>query len=480
MHRDVASAYLLAGCRVGSWVVVSAVVYRCMGPDAFAMLALVRATVGLLSYTSLGLAPAMVHMLGKADAQVGIGVPLRVLPAADPIALDYAGPGTGATSAPGNPPDESHSASAKAYANGMILAVLVGLVGIVLTIVYAFSFERLHVVPVSISTVFSLVIGIGCGTILRMVSDVPGAVLQVRDEISTDNILQSSGALAWALLGSAAALASDVGRTRFDDLALAFIGANVVTLVLRRTYARRRLGVPLSACVRLLDPCLMWQLLSYGSTVVLGQLAGFLFTPIAYVLINRLISPQAVADYAPAVQIDAGLLLLITGLASVLLPKSAVAHGAGNAKLVRTYYIRGTLLGTGLLALGALAVWPLAPMILKLWLGNPMPRTQAILPWVLLHTVIGGSSMIGCSILMATGKAKPFALSALFTGLVNVTLGILFAGYFHLGLKGIVFGTLIAAVLRSVLWMPWYVLRSLREAEEIELESPIPATYTIE
>ena len=44
------------------------------------------------------------------------------------------------------------------------------------------------------------------------------------------------------------------------------------------------------------------RLLAIGSLVTLGQLADFLYAPIDYVLINRLISPGTVARYAPAVQ----------------------------------------------------------------------------------------------------------------------------------------------------------------------------------
>src|SRR5690606_23039757 len=91
------------------------------------------------------------------------------------------------------------------------------------------------------------------------------------------------------------------------------------------------------------------RLLSFGLLVTLAQLADFLYAPVDYILINRFLSPVAVADYAPAVQIDGALLLLVTAVAAVMLPKAAVAHTAGNRALLRRYYIRGTLLTTGVL-----------------------------------------------------------------------------------------------------------------------------------
>src|SRR5207244_5534653 len=106
---------------------------------------------------------------------------------------------------------------------------------------------------------------------------------------------------------------------------------------------------------------------------------------------------RVVATYAPAVQIDAGLLLLVSGLAAVLFPRSAIAHAAGDVAVVKRYYIRGTLASAGILVAGAAAVWALSPWLFRLWLGNSMDATRAILPLVLIHTIIGGSAMVGRS-----------------------------------------------------------------------------------
>src|SRR4051812_27903870 len=65
MRRDLLSAYAASAARVLSWVAVSALLFR-VDPLQFAMLALIRGTVGLLNYTSLGLAPAMVRALAEA------------------------------------------------------------------------------------------------------------------------------------------------------------------------------------------------------------------------------------------------------------------------------------------------------------------------------------------------------------------------------------------------------------------------------
>jgi O-antigen/teichoic acid export membrane protein len=171
-----------------------------------------------------------------------------------------------------------------------------------------------------------------------------------------------------------------------------------------------------------------------------------------------------VAAYAPAVQIDAGLLLIVSGLGMVILPRAAGAHSRGDPGALRRYYVRGTLASFIMLILAALAVWAMSPMIFRVWLGDEMRSTQAILPLVLVHTVVGGSSAVGRSILLGMGRVKAFTAAALVAGGMNVVLSYVFVKYFEWGLKGIVLGTICVVVARCAVWMPWYVIRVTRSS----------------
>ena len=123
------------------------------------------------------------------------------------------------------------------------------------------------------------------------------------------------------------------------------------------------------------------RLLAFGSLVLFAQLADYLYAPTDYILINRLLGWEQIAVYTPAMQIDAGLLLLVTGLSSVMLPKTALAHTAGEMDRVRRYYSYGTLLQCLLLVFAAAVVWIASPPIFKLWLGDPMRPTQLSCRW---------------------------------------------------------------------------------------------------
>ena len=67
--RDIFWAYALSGARVASWIIVYGTLYRRVGAEPAALLALVRWTLGLLNYASAGLAPAILHYAAKSQGE---------------------------------------------------------------------------------------------------------------------------------------------------------------------------------------------------------------------------------------------------------------------------------------------------------------------------------------------------------------------------------------------------------------------------
>ena len=425
MRRDLASAYFASAVKIASWVVVSAFVYRFVGPDAFAVLALIRGTIGLLNYTSLGLGPAMVRMLAEA--------------------------GSG---------QASDDRTRRMFVNGLALSALLAIAGLAAVGIYAAAFHHIHRIPPSVYTdALPLAIGLAIGTVLRLASDGCGAVLQVRGRIATDNLLLAYAEIFWAALSALAV--HHTGRSALHAVGTTYALAGFGLLVARYLAAHFATVGGIGPIKGALDRAIMRRLLALGFLITVAQLADFLYAPTDYILINLLIDPTTVAIYAPAVQIDAGLLLLVAGLSNVMLPKAALAHTAGDLLAVRRYYIRGTLASAAMLAIAAAGVWSLSPILFKIWLGDPMRRTQIILPLVLIHTVVGGSSAVGRAILLGIGKVRPFTLSVLTAGIANVILSYIFVRHLHLGLPGIIYGTIVAVVCRCGIWMPWYILSQL-------------------
>ena len=456
IRLDVASAYLLTAARVGAWALVSALVYRRLGQVAFGVLALIRATAGLLSYTSLGLAPAMVRFLAEADKpQTVRPVPVDSAPRAsegqcEATVLDYAAPAADPA---------LHGAAESAYASGRALAGRLALLGFVLASGYALLTEVFHpgIPPALVQDAAILAFSFGIGIVVRMMSEVPASLLQVRGRIALDNLIQGSGEAAW-LIGSAVLLSAVNPGLR--AVGVAFAAANC-WLLLARTAATAKIRRDWNHARGSADRKLMRGLLGFGLAVTLAQAADFLYAPTDYLLIDWLLGTRNVAVYAPAVLIDAGLLLIVAALANVLLPRVAVANATGDVGRVRAYYVRGTLAGVAALSCAAVAVWLASPLLLRVWLGSDLPETRALLPWVLVHTVVGGSGAVGRSVLLGMGKVKPFTAAVIVAGVANVLLSYTFVRFFKMGLHGIVLGTIVVVVARSAIWMPWYVLRTL-------------------
>ncbi len=203
------------------------------------------------------------------------------------------------------------------------------------------------------------------------------------------------------------------------------------------------------------------RLLAYGGLVTLGSAADFLYAPIDYFILNRLVDPLAPAVYAPAVQVDAAILVLVSAVATVVLPKAARLAAAGDPAGVWRGYFRGSLLAAGAAMAIAIPAWALSPWVYTLWLGDDLPATRAILPLILVHTVLGSAAGVGRATLVAVGRAKAYAVVVLLGGLLNVALSLLFVRL-GMGIGGVVLGTVVSVGVRCLVALPWLVWSATR------------------
>jgi O-antigen/teichoic acid export membrane protein len=375
------------------------------------------------------------------------------------------------------PPPNRTPAVQAVYANGFVMALLTALGGAVFLACFMWGFSSSQTNRGSGGVASELVLMVGIATLLRLMSDAPGAALQTSGKIFLDNILLTSHEVVWGAGTAVNLQAFHLQWQRATGFAL--IAGSLILLVSRSVFSHLYGSGLFEQWWRRYNGRLVRQLLVFGAIVVAAQMADYLYAPTDNLLILKLIDLAHVAVYTPAVQIDGGALLLCGALASVLLPRAALAHASGDLYLVRRYYVRGTIASFLLLLAAAPILWLAAPFLFQLWLGNRMKETCAILPMMLIHTVIGGSSAVGRSILLAIGKVRPFTVAVLVAGVANVVLSYVFVRYFHLALRGIVLGTILAVAGRCAIWMPWYTMRVLkREAAPVEdaiLETLPPA-----
>src|SRR5665213_515133 len=244
LRSDIASAYLVAGSRIAGWLIVSALIFRRLGAESFAIFALIRGTIGLLNYVSLGLSPALIHYGAKNDESRSL--------------RDY-------------------------YSSALSVIAIAGLIGLVATIGYALCFGRIFSVPITQQHLPLIVLLMGAGMLVRLGGDAPGAVLQVSRRITTDNLLVASGDLLWAIL-SAIALLTAHGLL---GVAAAFLASGLLPFLTRLYLAQ---GISGGVSLSLVRRELVKTLVVYGAMVVLAQLADYLYAPTDYILINRLLN----------------------------------------------------------------------------------------------------------------------------------------------------------------------------------------------
>lgn len=446
LRRDIISGYVLTISRIAAWAGVSAIVFRRQGPEAFAILALIRATMTLIGYTSLGIGPAMVQSLAESSRLVSKFASARrplIQAAIGPRVLEYA--------AIDKPVELTEFQ--QTYATGALLARLFCVVAVCATGAYALGFGSLYSIQGSfyIDSGFA-VLAFGTGLAARVVAEPASAALQVRGRLALDNALLAAGELLWLIL---VVLLPNSDLVRIGSWWLCAAVAQTCCRFIAALWVTESVEQP-----RGFSWPIAKRLLAFGLSFTAAQIADFLYAPTDYILINRLLRPRDLVAYAPLVQIDSALLLLVSGLALALFPHASLAHAAGDRARLKRLYLLATLFSAGALLIAGLLTWLLSPTIFRIWLGEDLPLAREILPLVLIHTILGGSSAVGRAILLGMGRVKAFTASVLIAGVANVGLSAVFATMF--GLKGIVLGTIVVVVVRCGIWMPWYVMRALR------------------
>ena len=296
MHRDVISAYALTTARVIAWILVSATVYPPLSARLFR--APCRSFAGPSDYSLTLRSGWALRWCMRWRMRDSLIETVRLNPAGLPLSL--------------------------------IAAVLT----LGLTLGYRLSFSWLHRVPPGAMTeqFAGLILFFGIGDALRVLSEPQGAILQTSDRIALDNLILIGGEIAWACLSMFHL--PHTNHPSVVPIAVSFAITSLLVWLVRLLIATDwRRGEWFFESSR---TAVILGLLSFGIFVLVSQLSDFLYAPTDMILINRLLAPADLAAYAPAIQIDAGLLMLMTGLAAVLLPKAALAHAAGDRAAVAT------------------------------------------------------------------------------------------------------------------------------------------------
>lgn len=447
LKLDLITSYAWSGTRVLSNVIVLAVLYRYTDTRFVSAYLVIRSMLWLLTYVFGAFNPAVQKILADRET----------LPEAT-VAPE-----------PDDPPDKTVPYASGRYTTpqneiGTIYTTSSFIVGVLLfpaifvVSVYAGLINEIH--DLATHRAHGFAFAFGAALLTRLISEPASAMLQSRNRLWVDNVAQIGCELVWVL--TLPLCIRFLYRDTLYNIGVSYWAVSALLTIVRLLAVRDLFATELTGVWKI-NRAWISPLLYSGAILCVGQFADFLYAPANILLIDRLVDPLAVARYAPALQIDAGLLLLVSAVSTVMLPRAMSAWARGERALLRRAYIHSTLACLLVLATAAFVVGMLIEPILKLWLGTVPEQTPTITRLVLIHTVIGGTAGIGRSVLLGMGRFKAYTLSALLGGVANVGLALLFVLVLGWGLKGIVLATVIAVTARCAVWMPWYILRSLRD-----------------
>jgi O-antigen/teichoic acid export membrane protein len=225
----------------------------------------------------------------------------------------------------------------------------------------------------------------------------------------------------------------------------------VLVIMLRYYYPKLRIRL------HFFDKILLKSLFGFGFFLFLAGLATQVILYTDRLVIGKIISLAAVAVFSLTVRIPEvgmGLLARITDNAG---PSAAEILNKGDVAQARAYFHRLMLV---IAVLSTVALWIMAAMnewFIRLWIGPSFFAGRIVLLLALIVMLQQTLTRAGVAFLNAKGIARPLSVMALVEATLNIALSI-FLGY-HLGLVGVLLGTVVAAALTSM----WYVPQLLRK-----------------
>jgi O-antigen/teichoic acid export membrane protein len=437
---DLISSYLAALVRVLAWVVITAAAFRAGGEALVGLIIAARAWAQLAMYLPPALNVAALRVLSVPQA-------VEAHQPSPEATLDYEA--RRAVVQTSHPLAGVFRARVRITLYAATVAVLFA-IGAVLAIPTFFNADV--VIALALFT---------AGSLIRLQGEVASAALQARGRLALDNAFNLLAELIWigfvlALAGEPTIFVAGVALmyalcqfllTGTRQVAMYILVEGSLRAMLFR---ERRSTGPTRETIR--D---VWR-------IYVASLADFLYAPAGLILASWVLGEAAAGEYGIVLQVDAAMLLLVAGISSTLMPRFVRAWNAGDRSTFFALYVRWSIFSIGLLGLAGVVILGGSDWILTIWLGRAPDRVIQLLPWVLVHTVIGGAAGVGRAALLASGKSAAWARSAWAFGLANLLLALGLTTLADLGLMGIVLATVLTVCLRCAVWLPWTVHRSVR------------------
>ncbi len=243
-------------------------------------------------------------------------------------------------------------------------------------------------------------------------------------------------------------------------VALGTLGARIVVTLLLVWFARTKCP---EGTLRMdyFDWATLKQLLSPSAHFFVIQVAALIIFTTDNIIISSFLGVSAVTAYAIVFKLWRVLERLIISAARILLPHISELDARDNRTRLRSLHIQLTKYSLLLALVALVCMATFGEQVIGLWVGPEnfagTPLLLCIGLLLLLNTVVHCSS----TLLMGMAQHKLLAYMFVLEGLVNLGLSILLVS--KVGVLGVGMATVIARLLFSFWFAPWYACRMLEQ-----------------
>jgi len=202
---------------------------------------------------------------------------------------------------------------------------------------------------------------------------------------------------------------------------------------------------------------------AFSFYLVVSQLSVILFLSTDYILINWLISKEAITVYNLGAVWAPRMRSLLGAAVYVLGPLITILDATNQVARIRQIFVQGSRVMLLMLAPATIFFCVLAKPFMVAWVGRIYP--EAVDPavrvlWVMvLPLVINLSVMPAFTMFTAMGRVRLVAIVTLGAAVANIGLSIWLAVGVGLGILGIALGSSICLVAKNAVFTPWYMCR---------------------
>jgi membrane protein EpsK len=198
------------------------------------------------------------------------------------------------------------------------------------------------------------------------------------------------------------------------------------------------------------------EIATFAQWILVDQIGTLLLYQLSLIIVNKELGTAAGGEYA-LVLIFFNLLWAITGLiTAVLSPMFYTYFARGLFSSIHKLSVVSVKCVGLVMALPISLICVFSPQLFTLWVGKEFAHLSSLL-WILLIplTMIVAYRPLILSY-SAYNKVRIPAIFTIAAGIFNLLLAVILTNVFGLGEYGIAFSFIIALVLRTVIFVPWY------------------------